>query len=141
LRVPTPAPTGCSLSKLAVILAFAVLVAGCGMAGPGVARSQPAPPPGTERETFYDSRWVKPREPDAINTLNPQKDLSVNISERKLGVRYLDENSKIGDKTVPAYEKRQHDREKARRKAWQARMGLKTVKSEQDEKAGGKTKE
>jgi hypothetical protein len=128
------------LTKLAVILAFSALAAGCGMAGPGVARSQPAPAPGVERETFYDSSWVTPREPDAINTLNQQKDLSADISDRELGVRYFDEDSKIGDKHVPAYEKRQHDREEARRKAWRARMGLKTIKDEQEEREG-KTEE
>ena len=127
---PTPAPIGCYLSKLAVILAFSTLVAGCGMAGPGVARVMPAPEAGIDHKTTYDSRWVTPREPDAINSLNQQKDLSVDISERKLGVRYLDEDSKIGDKTVPAHEKRQRDREDARRKAWQARMGLKTIKTD-----------
>jgi hypothetical protein len=109
------------------------------MSGPGVARVMPAPEPGVEHKTTYDSRWVTPREPDAINSLNQQKDLSVDISERKLGVRYLDEDSKIGGKTVPAHEKRQHDREEARRKAWQARMGIKTVKDEQ-EKRDGKSK-
>jgi hypothetical protein len=131
---PSPAPTGLSLTKFVAILAFALLAAGCGMSGPGVARVMPAPAPGVEHKTTYDSRWVTPREPDAINTLNQQKDLSADISDRKLGVRYLDEDSKIGDKTVPAWEKRQHDREEARRKAWQARMGLKNVKDEQEER-------
>lgn len=124
------------MSKLLIIVAFSALAAGCGMAGPGVARSQPAPAPGVERETFYDSSWVTPHEPDAINTLDHKRELSVNISEHKLGVRNLDENTKIGDRVVPAYEKRQHDREEARRKAWRARMGLKTIKDEQAEREG-----
>jgi hypothetical protein len=115
---------------------FSALAAGCGMAGPGVARSQPAPAPGVEHETFYDSSWVTPREPDAINTLNPQNEWSVDISKRELGVRYLDEDTKIGEKHVPAYEKRQQEREEARRKAWRARTGLKTMKDEQAEREG-----
>jgi len=103
------------------------------MSGPGVARVQPAPAPGVERETTYDSSWVTPREPDALNTLDHKRELSVNVGERELGVRYLDEDTKIGDKHVPAYEKRQHEREKARRDAWRARTGLKTIKDEQAE--------
>jgi hypothetical protein len=124
------------LTKLAAIFAFGVLLAGCGMAGPGIARSQPAPAAGVEHETTYDSSWVKPHEPDAINTLNPQKELSADISKRQLGVRYFDEDTKIGEKHVPAYEKRQQEREEARRKAWQARTGLKTIKDEQEEREG-----
>lgn len=131
---PREPRTGCVLRNLALLIAFSALAAGCNMSGPGVARLGPPQQAGTEHETTYDSSWVNKAKPDAINTLDNNQQLSVDISERQLGVRYLDEDSKIGDKYEPAYEKRQREREEARKEAWRKRMGLKTIKDEQKER-------
>ncbi|MCB9894082.1 MAG: hypothetical protein H6839_06530 [Planctomycetes bacterium] len=90
-----------------------------------------------QQNTTYNSKWVNTAEPDAINTLERKGELSVDISERQIGVRYLDEDSMIGDKYEPAYQKRQREREEARRKAWKEKMGLKTIKDEQKEREEG----
>lgn len=115
-------------------MVFSALAAGCNMSGPGVARLGSPQQPGTEHETTYDSSWVNKAKPDAINTLDNDQQLSVDLTERKLGVRYLDEDSKIGDKYEPAWEKRQREREEARKEAWRKRGGIKTIKDEQKER-------
>ncbi|MCB9932568.1 MAG: hypothetical protein H6841_04010 [Planctomycetes bacterium] len=125
---------GPALRKIALVLVISAFAAGCNMSGPGVARLGAPQQPGTEHETTYDSSWVNKDKPDAINTLDHDQELSVDISERQVGVRYLDEDSKIGDKYEPAYMKRQREREEARREAWRKRMGLKTIKDEQKER-------
>ena len=89
--------------------------------------------PGDEMNTTYNSNWVN-QEPDVINTLDENRELSIDLSTRELGVRYLDEDAQVGDKHEPLYLKRQREREEARRKAWRAKMGLKTIKDEERER-------
>ncbi|MCA8914060.1 MAG: hypothetical protein KDB90_01510 [Planctomycetes bacterium] len=107
------------------------------MASPGVAHLGPPLTAEQQLNTTYNSKWVNTAEPDAINSLERKGDLSVDISERQIGVRYLDEDSMIGDKYEPAYLKRQREREEARRKAWKTRMGLKTIKDEEKQRQEG----
>ncbi len=126
--------TGFVLRKFALLIGFSLFAAGCNMSGPGVARLGAPQQPGTEHETTYDSSWVNKAKPDATNTLDNGQELSVDISERQLGVRYLDEDSRIGDQYEPAHKKRQREREEARREAWRKRMGIKNIKDEQKER-------
>jgi hypothetical protein len=122
------------LRKLALLIAFSVFAAGCHMSAPGVARLGAPQQPGTEHETTYDSSWVNKDKPDAINTLDNNQELSVDISERQLGVRYFDEDSSIGEGNERAFEKRQRERKEARQEAWRKRGGIKTIKDEQQER-------
>lgn len=128
---------GCSLRKLCAILGFAVLLAGCNMSGPGVMRVQPMQQPGQEYETTYNSEWVNKKAPDPLGELNGGRELSIDISERELGARYMDEDRLVGTNEVryqSAAEKRQAERRNARREAWRTRMGIKTVTDEQKER-------
>lgn len=104
------------------------------MSGPGVARVGELPRQGAPVDTTYNSDWVNRGEPDAINSIEPQGELSADLSEREIGVRYLDEDSMIGDEYEPKYLQRQRERQEARRKAWREKMGLKTIVDEQKER-------
>ena len=104
------------------------------MSGPGVARVGELPPQGVPLDTTYESDWVNRGEPDIINSIEPRGDLSADLSEREIGVRYLDEDSQLGDTYEPKYLQRQRERQEARRKAWREKMGLKTIKDEQQER-------
>jgi len=125
------------LHKLIAIAAFGVLLAGCNMAGPGVMRVQPLEEPGQEHETTYNSEWVNKKAPDPVNTLDNKGELSVDLSERELGVRYMGEESMLGKKDVEyesAADKRRRERVETRRAAWNKRMGIKTMNDEQKER-------
>lgn len=125
------------MHKLLVIAVFSVLLAGCNMSGPGVARVQPMQQPGEEYETTYNSEWVNKKAPDPLGTLDNDRKLSIDLSEREMGVRYLNEDTMIGDKEMK-YEtrsdKRIRERRETRREAWRGRMGIKTMVDEQKER-------
>lgn len=108
------------------------------MASPGVASLGGTSTPGQAQPTMYNSDWVR-KEPDAVDKLGGaagNQHLSVDVSERELGVRYMDEKSEIGDTGKRGYEIRQAERREARQKAWGQRMGLKNIKDEQAEREG-----
>lgn len=122
------------MRNLAILVLFGAFVAGCNMSGPGVARVGELPPAGVPVETTYNSEWVNRGEPDIINSIERSGELSADLSEREIGVRYLDEDSTIGDEYEPKYLQRQRERQEARRKAWREKMGLKTIKDEEEER-------
>lgn len=105
------------------------------MAAPGVASLSAPPAPG-ERQTTYDNSWVnQPPDPMSLNE-NPQ--LSVDISERKLGASPWFDND--GNPTPPrqaGHLQRQQERQAARKAEMRKRMGLANIKDEQ--KARGET--
>lgn len=109
-----------------------MLLAGCNMSGPGVARLGELPPQGVPQETTYNSKWVNTGAPDPIDSLERKGDLSADLSQREIGVRYVDEDSIVGDEYEPKYLQRQRERKEARQKAWRERMGLKTIKDEEE---------
>jgi len=97
------------------------MLAGCGMAAPGVARV--GAPYGPGHQTTYNSDWVnKPKDP--LDTLDHEHmSLGADLSQREFGVSYWDEDPETG-RRVPGYQRRQQERQEARRAAWRARMGL-----------------
>lgn len=111
------------------------------MASPGVASlGGSTTTPGQSQPTMYNSDWVR-KEPDAVDRMGhgtSKQHLGVDISERQLGVRYMDEDSEIGNTTPRGYEIRQAERREARQKAWSNRMGLKNLKDEQAEREAAK---
>jgi hypothetical protein len=113
------------------------LLAGCAMSGPGVASVQPQGSYYEEQNkgSVYNDDWTNKPEPTSIDHLdsNAGGELSADISERELGVRYMDEDTMLGDEYTPAYKKRQQERRDARRAEWKKRMGYTTIKDEQDD--------
>ncbi|MCC6463838.1 MAG: hypothetical protein IT463_00705 [Planctomycetes bacterium] len=121
---------------IAAIIGLLVL-GGCSMSGPGIARIQPQPAPGTLQKTTYNSDWVsRPKDPvDSLDTMGATQ-LSVDLSKRELGANYLDPEVREG-RYVDAAEKRQMERQAARKAAWRARMGLTNIKDEQEAREAG----
>ena len=117
-----------------MIVSFAALLAGCNMSGPGVARVGALPAQGAPVETTYNSDWVNRGEPDPVHSIERKGELSIDLSEREIGVRYLDEDTQIGDPYEPKYLQRQRERKEARQKALRERLGLKTIKDEEQER-------
>jgi hypothetical protein len=129
------------LRYLACLMLLSVFVAGCNMSAPGVARVGAPLPAGEQANTTYNSDWVNRGPADSVNGLNGEQHMSVDISERKLGTRYhMDEEARIGADGVrynePAHEKRQRERQEARRAVWRERMGFKTMADEEAERKG-----
>ena len=109
------------------------------MSAPGVARVGAPLPAGEQTNTTYNSDWVNRGPANAVNGLNGEQQMSVDISERKLGTRYnMDESARIGADGVryseSAQEKRQRERQEARRTVWRERMGIKTMRDEESER-------
>jgi hypothetical protein len=127
-------PRGGIILRLSVLVLAFICLAGCNMSGPGVARVGAPPAAGAPVNTSYNSDWVNRGEPDPIHSIDRHGELSVDIQNRELGVRYFDENSQIGDAHEPAHLKRQRERQEARRNAWRERMGLKNIRDEQRER-------
>ena len=86
------------MRRLVPILAFAVLAAGCNMAGPGVQHLGSEMTAEQQQHTTYNSKWVNTAEPDVINTLDRKGELSTDISDRQLGVRYVMEGLALGQR-------------------------------------------
>lgn len=116
---------------------FSALLAGCGMAGPGVASLQPSGAYHEEvtQDTLYNNDWTNGPQATSVDSLDADRPLSVDISERELGVTTLDEETRIGQKKrrEPAHLKRQRERREARRAVWRERMGITNIKDEQED--------
>jgi hypothetical protein len=126
------------LYKLFALTAFTVLLAGCSMAGPGVVAAHPPYEVGQDHETTYNSEWVN-KKADPVNTLDNDRELSVDLTERELGVHYMGEDSMLGKKDTKyesAADKRRRERVEARRAVWHKRMGIKTMNEEEKERQG-----
>lgn len=84
------------------------------------------------KDTMFDDEWTNKPGPTSIDHLdyNAGGELSADMSERELGVRYFDDDSRIDDEYVPAYQKRQQERREARRAEWRDRMGISNIKDE-----------
>lgn len=105
------------------------------MAGTGVARGTATPPPGMERDTTYDSRWVaKPR--GVLDTLdNPQnqKIEVLDVSKQELGKSSLHPDVLSGKYASEADRQLAMQMDK-RQEAWRNRMGIKTIVDEQEQR-------
>ncbi|MCF6228772.1 MAG: hypothetical protein L3J82_08960, partial [Planctomycetes bacterium] len=74
------------MTRIILLSALFVLLAGCSMAGPGIAQLGAAPTAANAHETAYNSQWVNQND-SAIHDLENSQHLSVDISEHKLGIR------------------------------------------------------
>lgn len=114
------------------ILTLLLLLGGCAMAGTGVASATARPKDGTIHQSTYNDQWVyKPQsELDSLD-VSKQKLEVVDISKRELGVSYLDPDVASGKYESEA-DKKIAQRLEARQAAWNQRLGIKTIKDEQE---------
>jgi hypothetical protein len=116
--------------RVLLIIPFCLLAAACGMAGPGIGGG-PNTGPGP---TWFNNSWVTNQELEP-NQLNENPQLSVDISERQLGVpAWFENDGDISKRRQPGYVQRQQERQAERRAIMRERMGLSNIRQEQQER-------
>lgn len=119
--------------RIILLSALFVLLAGCSMAGPGIAQLGAAPTAGNAHETIYNSQWVK-KDDSAIHDLDNSQHLSVDISEHQLGIRNRAGDGEVTGSYVPAWKQRQNARKAARQAEWKSKGGITTIREEQKQR-------
>ncbi|MEE9312032.1 MAG: hypothetical protein V3V10_06415 [Planctomycetota bacterium] len=125
------------MTRIILFSALFVLLAGCSMAGPGIAQVGSAPTAGNVEQTTYNSQWVN-QEDSAIHDLENTQHMSVDISNHKLGIRNradrTDGEGEITRGYVPAWKKRQNARKAARKAERKSKGGITTMPEEQKQR-------
>ncbi|MDC1142889.1 hypothetical protein OAU50_07330 [Planctomycetota bacterium] len=121
------------MSRFFIAISFTAFLAGCGMAGPGVA--QVGPQPSYDSKTTFNSDWVKlDKNP---NELDHEPYMGIDISEHKIGIRNRAEDLEDGaDPYTPGWKRRQNKRRDARRAELKKKGGIVTMKDEQRARDG-----